>query len=67
MSALLKPIALAKTQRGQYALIATSNRDLPFAWVENHFGHTRTMAAFVLATEAILLLDHYQRRENRER
>lgn len=65
MNALLKPIAL--TQRNQYALIATSNRDLPFAWVENYFGHTRTMATFVLATDAILLLEHYQARENRER
>jgi hypothetical protein len=67
MSALLKPIALAKTQRGQYALIATSDRHLPFAWVENYFGHTRTMATFVLAIDAILLLEHYQARENAER
>jgi hypothetical protein len=66
VSALIKPVAIAKTEAGQYTLIASGDRALPFCWIETHCGTTRTMAAFVLASDAILLLAHYQARESAE-
>jgi hypothetical protein len=57
---------LAATARGQYTLVDSGAQALPYVWIEIFAGDSRVMAAFHLATDAIRLLEHYQRRETAE-
>jgi hypothetical protein len=53
---------------GQYALIDSGNLadEQRYSWVESVCGDRRTMATFVLATDAIQMHAYYQARETAE-
>jgi hypothetical protein len=67
MSAQPNDSILAATARGQYTLVDSGDEALRYVWVELFAGDSRVMAAFHLATDALQLLAHYQRRETAER
>jgi hypothetical protein len=61
-----KDSVLAATARGQYTLVDSGAQALRYVWIEIYAGDSRVMAAFHLGSDALQLLEHYQRRETAE-